>query len=149
MYCIFAAESVKKMNGLRGKMTSQAGHAFLHSYWDAKKPYAGPWWDLNSSIPHTPQILSCQREYAMCLVKNAQAREYEASDKSYKISLVVDTVEDLVALQNKYKYICGTSLVTDAGLTVFNGEPTTTCLGIGPISEEHIWDDLSSLKLFV
>ena len=137
------------MNGLRGKMTSQAGHAFLHSYWDAKKPYAGPWWDQHSSIPDTLQILSYKREFAICSMKHSQAREYEASDKSYKISLMVDTVEDLVTLQNKYKYICGTSLVTDAGFTVFNGESTTTCLGIGPISEEHIGDDLSSLKLFV
>ena len=35
MYCIFAKESIDKMKGNRGKMAAQAGHAFLHSWWDA------------------------------------------------------------------------------------------------------------------
>ena len=50
-------------------------------------------------------------------------------------------------LQEKYKDICGTSLVTDAGFTVFN-KPTTTCLGLGPISEDNIGDDIKLLKTF-
>ena len=49
--------------------------------------------------------------------------------------------------QEKYKDICGTSLVTDAGYTVFQ-EPTTTCLGLGPIFEENIGDDIKSLQTF-
>ncbi len=34
IYCIFAKESVVKMNGIRGKIATQSGHAYLHSYWD-------------------------------------------------------------------------------------------------------------------
>jgi len=120
MYCIFAKESVAKMNGIRGKMCTQAGHAYLHAYWDSLNP-------------------------EKCFID--QVRAYMNSDRAYKITLIVDTVDELKALQEKYKNICGTSLVTDAGFTVFN-EPTTTCLGLGPISEDKIGDDLKALKTF-
>lgn len=122
MYCIFARESVAKMNGIRGKMATQAGHAYLHSFWDA--------------VDHTSNE-----------DKINQAHAYHNGDHAYKITLIVDTVDELKALQEKYKDVCGTSLVTDAGFTVFN-EPTTTCLGLGPISEDNIGDDIKSLKTF-
>jgi peptidyl-tRNA hydrolase len=79
--------------------------------------------------------------------KIKQAIAYQSSERAYKITLIVDTVDELRALHKKYKDVCGTSLVTDAAFTVFN-EPTTTCLGIGPIAEENIGDDIKSLKTF-
>ena len=82
------------------------------------------------------------------ILMGEQALSYASSERAYKITLIVDTVEELKALQEKYKDICGTSLVTDAGFTVFN-EPTTTCLGLGPIAEENIGDDIKSLKVFL
>lgn len=127
MYCIFANESVKKMNGIRGKLASMSGHAYLHAFWDA--------WDQYRDIDGTTPI------------KLHQAIAYKNSERAYKITLVVDTVQELKELQEKYKDICGTSLVTDAGITVFN-EPTTTCLGLGPISEDNIGDDIKSLQTF-
>lgn len=133
MYCIFALESVKKMNGIRGKMCTQAGHAYLHAFWDAN--YAE-----NVEPFTTEEVIIAKR-------KADQARAYYNSERAYKITLIVDTVEELIALQEKYKDICGTSLVTDAGFTVFD-EPTTTCLGLGPIAEENIGDDIKSLKTF-
>lgn len=117
MYCIFAKESVKKMNGIRGKMCTQAGHAYLHAYWDA--------------IKHTPNL----------------ADLYKDAKHARKITLIVDTVEELREIQDKYKTVCGTSLVTDAAFTVFD-EPTTTCLGLGPLRDEDIGEDLKSLKTF-
>ena len=126
MYCIFADESVKKMNGIRGKMCTQAGHAYVHSIWDAFAP--------------SFNLIKMFR-------KIKQAYAYKHSERAYKITLRISTVDELKAIQEKYKNICGTSLVTDAGFTVFN-EPTTTCLGLGPISEENIGDDLKSLKTF-
>ena len=115
MYAIFAKESVDKMNGIRGKMCTQAGHAYLHAYWDSLNP-------------------------EKCFID--QVRAYMTSDRAYKITLIVDTVDELKAI-----HICGTHLVTDAGFTVFK-EPTTTCLGLGPISEDKIGDDLKALKTF-
>ena len=132
MYAIFAKESVDKINGIRGKMCTQAGHAYLHAFWDATR-------------------LSVLCDFDMDLIqekKMAQAVAYQNSERAYKITLIVDTVEELVALQEKYKDVCGTSLVTDAGFTVFK-EPTTTCLGLGPISEDKIGDDIKALKVFI
>lgn len=121
MYCIFARESLDKMKGVRGKLATQAGHAYLHAYWDA-------WFGSPDESP-----------------AEAQAIAYRESSMAYKITLVVDTVDELKEIQKRYQPICGTSLVTDAGLTVF-GEPTTTCLGLGPIAEDNIGDDLKALK---
>lgn len=117
MYCIFAKESVQKMNGIRGKMCAQAGHAYLHTFVNA--------------MSETPEL----------------AAAYLDSKHAYKIALVVDTVEQLQELQESYKDVCSTKLITDAGFTVFE-EPTTTCLGLGPISEDKIGEDLKALKLF-
>lgn len=126
LYCIFAKESIQKMNGNRGKMSTQAGHAYLHAFWDADRV------DFSVRVN----------------MKRIQSQAYMASERAYKITLIVDTVDELKALQEKYKDICGTSLVTDAGFTVFD-EPTTTCLGLGPISEDNIGDDIKSLKVFI
>lgn len=105
------------MNGIRGKMCTQAGHAYVHSFWD--------------SMARFPK----------------QAKSFMDSQRAKKITLIVETVAELHALQKAYKDVCGTSLVTDAGLTVFK-EPTTTCLGIGPIPADLIGDDLKALKTF-
>lgn len=126
MYCIFAKESIVKMNGNRGKLASMAGHAYLHSFWDAMHQ-------------DDPMEKSHKRE---------QAIGYHNSERAYKITLVVDTVDQLVVLRDSYKNVCGVSLVTDAGFTVFD-EPTTVCLGIGPISEDNIGDDLKTLKVLI
>lgn len=117
MYCVFAKESVQKMNGIRGKMCTQAGHAYLHTFMNA--------------MMETPDL----------------AEAYLNSGHSFKITLVVDTVDDLLQLQAAYKDICATQLITDAGFTVFS-EPTTTCLGIGPLSEDMIGEDLRAIKTF-
>lgn len=139
MYCIFAMESVKKMNGIRGKLASMSGHAYLHSWWNAVTHY------INDSDPTESDNVYFK--------KHEQAVAYQNSDHAYKITLIVDTVEELRVLQEKYKDTCGTSLVTDAGYTVFkdadgNPCPTVVCLGIGPISDDNIGDDIKSLKTF-
>lgn len=115
MYCIFSKESLLAMKGIRGKMCTQAGHAYLHAYWDAEARH------------------------------RALAEAYRSSDRAYKITLVVDTNEELNALHDLYRERCGVSMVVDAGFTVFDG-PTQTCLGIGPISEDLVGDDLKSLR---
>jgi peptidyl-tRNA hydrolase len=115
MYCVFALESVKKMNGIRGKLGTQAGHGYLHAYWDAMERF--------------PQ----------------HAEVYRNSNLAFKITLFVDTVEELEKLRDAYRDVCGVSLVKDAGRTVFT-EPTVTCLGIGPLPDSLKGEDLSSLK---
>ena len=115
LYCVFSRESLKRMNGIRGKMTSQAGHAFLHSFWDADKRFP------------------------------FDADAYRKSQKSYKITLVVDTDEELLSLYEKYKNTCGATKVIDAGLTVFK-EPNLTCVGLGPLNPETMGQDFKDPK---
>lgn len=118
LYCIFAKESIDKMGGNRGKMGTQAGHAYLHSYWDA--------------VDRFPE----------------HAQAYRDTDHAYKITLVVPTVADLARLHSAYRKVCGVSLVKDAGFTVFK-EPTVTALGLGPIPEDLMKDDLKELRPFM
>lgn len=73
------------------------------------------------------------------------ARLYRRSDRAYKICLVVQTVAELERLRDAYQDVCGVHLVKDAAFTVFDA-PTVTCLGIGPITEDLIGEDLKSLK---
>lgn len=127
IYIIFAKESIDLTDRIsRGKLCVQAGHAVLYTFWDATNT-------TDLSINNNEKV--------------KQAMAYAASEHCYKIALIVETVDQLKDLQEKYKDICGTYLVTDAGITVFD-QPTTTCLGIGPISEYNIGDDLKSIKLF-
>lgn len=121
MYCIFARESLAKMNGIRGKIATQAGHAYVHAYLDGAERF--------------PE----------------HGRRYLDSGRAYKITLVVDTVEKLKELEAAYQSRCGVSLVIDAGFTVFKDAdgrpcPTVTCLGIGPLPDEHKGDDLKALR---
>lgn len=74
-----------------------------------------------------------------------QAQAYRDSGHAFKITLVADAVEDLERLRAAYHDRCGVSLVRDAAHTVFE-EPTVTCLGIGPIPENLIGEDLKVLK---
>lgn len=116
MYCIFARESLAKMQGNVGKLAAQAGHAYLHSSWDATARF------IDSVV------------------------DYRNSAHAYKICCVVDSVKELEELWHKYKPISGVTLVKDAGFTVFS-EPTVTCLGIGPIREGLIGEDIRKLEL--
>ena len=115
LYCIVSEVALAAMKGSRGKLGSQCGHAYLHAFWDCEERF--------------PEL----------------ARAYKDSPRAYKITLkAADTaaLEELAAL---YKTQCGVSLVTDAGLTVFDG-PTVTCLGIGPIDPDKRETILKGLK---
>lgn len=115
MYCVVSREALKLMNGNRGKLATQAGHAYLHAF-------------LNGNV-----------------IWDKRAEQYIASGRSFKITLAVDTTEELHELYRHYKGMAGTALIEDAGFTVFT-EPTVTCLGIGPIFESQRCEKLSSLK---
>ena len=134
MYCIVSREAIKAMNGNRGKLAAQAGHAYLHAYWDGqtRSTESGGRWDAPAELSGYSSVLF----------------EYRASGKATKVCLVVETTDELRELEARYRPVCGVSLVTDAGLTCFS-EPTTTCLGIGPIRDEDIGEDLKCLKVFI
>lgn len=115
MYCVISKESLARMQGIRGKMMAQAGHAFLHAFWDTEERF--------------PVL----------------AKAYKDGQHSKKVTLVTQTDEEMLELFERYSSVCGTTKVVDAGFTVFAG-PTLTCIGIGPMTEELMGDDLKALK---
>lgn len=117
LYAIVSKEAIKKMNGVRGKLCAQTGHAFLHAFWDAEERFPN------------------------------HAAAYRHSPHAYKITLVVDTDAELEELYETHKEDFPCVRIVDQGFTVFD-EPTLTCIGIGPVREECVTDELKSLKLF-
>lgn len=65
-----------------------------------------------------------------------------------KIAVGVNSEEELLGVYNKAKEAGLISeLITDSGLTVFNGVPTNTCIAIGPDTPENLQPITGSLKL--
>lgn len=124
MYSIFCRETLQKMK-FEGKLAAQAQHCTLHAWWDAEDRlmYGDSYQDIT--------------EYGhLCLT-------YRNSGDARKITLVVDTVEELKALYEKYRPYMGATLVEDCAYTVFDG-PTITGVGLGPIDDD--WLEGSELK---
>ena len=66
-----------------------------------------------------------------------------------KITCYVETDDQLTAIYNEAKKAgIATALITDAGLTEFNGVPTLTAVGVGPDNEELINKITGHLPLF-
>lgn len=120
LYCVIAREAVELMGGNRGKMMTQAGHAYVHALTD-----------------------SMQRQDRSQVVS-----DYLGSGQSFKITLVVDTITELRDLHTKLNGKFGNALITDAGRTVF-ANPTTTCLGVGPLRDSEKPSELSKLRPFL
>jgi peptidyl-tRNA hydrolase len=117
IYCVVSKEALKAMNGNRGKLAAQAGHAYLHAYWDA--------------LERTPEL----------------ATQYKDSQSAVKITLAVETTKELFELFDLYKKKCGVSLVKDAGRTVFNEPTVTCLgIGpIDPADREETLSNLKML----
>jgi PTH2 family peptidyl-tRNA hydrolase len=66
-----------------------------------------------------------------------------------KVCLKVNSEEELLEVERKAKEAgLECHLVTDAGLTEFNGVPTKTCLAIGPDESEKIDLITGDLELY-
>lgn len=66
-----------------------------------------------------------------------------------KIVLQVETDLELIEICNKAKQLgLRAHLITDLGKTEFSGNPTITCLAIGPNKSENIDEITKNLKLY-
>jgi len=66
-----------------------------------------------------------------------------------KVCVQVHSEEELVAVAEKAaKEGVACNIITDSGLTEFNGVPTMTCLAIGPDEEEKVDKVTGDLKLY-
>ena len=120
MYAIFARETLRQMQ-FEGKLAAQAGHCFLHAWWDAEERF-GP--VEGGEVYYFPE-----NNY-----KNVM-QAYKYGDDARKITLVVDTVDELRELYDTFRPHMGATLVEDCGYTVFD-QPTITGVGLGPIHSD-------------
>lgn len=82
-------------------------------------------------------------------VQLTQAMEEWLDDSYAKVCCQVETEEELVEIYDKAKQAgLEVHMITDSGRTEFRGEPTKTCLAIGPDYSENIDPVTSHLKLW-
>jgi PTH2 family peptidyl-tRNA hydrolase len=120
-----------------GKIASQAAHASM--IWLSRRV-------CEAASPPLEHIVGKMSAYPGVKYTNnfndlgftTEERDW-LTGKFTKIVLGVDTEEELIALHQKALDAGLTShIVTDSGLTEFDGEPTNTAIAIGPHSANRI-----------
>lgn len=117
----------KDLNMRKGKLIAQGAHASLGA------------------------ILQQMRKEGNTLVLNLDDERLApwVTGRFKKICVYVNSEEELLALYAEARLsdmVC--SLITDAGLTEFNGVPTNTCIAIGPDFEDKVDAICKHLPLF-
>lgn len=124
MYSVFARETLKLMK-FEGKLAAQAQHATLHAWWDAEDRLKYDRLKTDSGRPI--KVLSAYYQDVM--------HPYKYLGDARKITLVVDTVDELRELYKQFRPHMGVTLVEDCAYTVFE-ESTVTAVGLGPIPSD-------------
>jgi PTH2 family peptidyl-tRNA hydrolase len=122
----------KDLNMRRGKQIAQGAHASLKAILDYGSTTRSPIYG-----------------YFISLDTNVELREW-VEGRFTKICVSVDSEEELIEIYNKAvtdPNIHCHALITDAGLTEFNGVPTKTCCAIGPADPDVINKITGHLKL--
>lgn len=121
----------KDLNMRKGKMVAQGSHASLKAILD---------------------LMESEKNYAKTTskleFKEGSALHDWLTDKFTKICVSVNSEAELLEVYNKAKekrLPC--SLITDAGLTEFNGVPTLTCCAIGPAWDDEVNEITGKLQL--
>lgn len=120
----------------RGKEISQAAHAALAFL--CNQLYRLNWFN---------RIL--HQVFGIVLIKVNKPQMDWAQNSYAKICCQVETEEELMAIAKKaeeFGVIC--NVITDSGKTEFYGQPTVTCLAIGP-DVSHLIDQITGdLELY-
>ena len=130
----------KKVNPRKGKYIAQGAHAALKSVIANAKGEI----DLDDS-ESWPDV-ALLRVY---MRKESALYNWLTNGLSTKVCCVVETEEQLLSVYEKAKAAkLLTSLITDKGLTEFNGVETITCCAIGPAWSEELVGITDKLELF-
>ena len=122
----------KDLGMRRGKQIAQGSHASLKVLLDMMNPHPNE---------------SGQEERTL-YIDHGSALDDWINGRFTKICVSVDSLDELTAIYEKAKsagILC--SLITDAGLTEFNGVPTITCAAIGPCWSTEVDPITGHLKL--
>ena len=118
LYAIVYKPALVQMGGNRGKLGAMLGHAYLHAMWDA-------------DVRHPERALA-----------------YKTSGMAKKVVLVCEDEALMRALAEDYRPLCGTTVVEDAGLTVFKGK-TFAAIGLGPLEADECDPRLKGLPVLI
>lgn len=122
---------VRKDLGMRrGKEIAQGAHASMAFLTRKLQPF-----------------LDAHERQPILLLSEVESSWINSSFK--KVTLQVNSEEELLEIERKAKEAgLGVHVITDSGLTEFNGVPTRTCLAIGPDEEDKINAVTGHLKLY-
>lgn len=95
MVSVFSPVALAAMKGNRGKLAAQAGHAYLHTFWDAEKRF--------------PE----------------RAMAYRQTSHAIKIALLAPSDEWLQERARAWRETFPLTEIVDAGFTCFNGPTLT------------------------
>lgn len=140
----------KDLNMRKGKMCSQSSHASMAAILNlgqVERTYS----DIDGSLIEVslkvPLVLEQHSFNGKPDINHPAVVEW-LEGRFTKICVGVDSEQELVDIINRAKQAgLVTSLITDAGLTEFNGVPTITCGCIGPAYPDEIDPFTGHLKL--
>jgi PTH2 family peptidyl-tRNA hydrolase len=122
----------KDLNMRKGKMVAQGSHASMKVLLDMMSSYSNE---------------SKQEERTLYIDRNSAIEDW-INGKFTKVCVSVDSLDELNAVYEKAKSEgISCALITDAGLTEFNGVPTVTCCAIGPAWSTDVDPITGHLKL--
>lgn len=125
-----------------GKLVAQACHASSKVFFDRTRCVGGTF----SGLPGECLDGKGRSQYEIELT--SEMDRWMNSRLFTKVVVGVTSEEELVSLQQQAdKMGLPNALITDLGLTEFNGEPTKTCLAIGPDEAECIDQITGNLEL--
>lgn len=120
---------MRKDLGMRkGKMIAQGAHASI-----------GSLLTYFSKLKYTTDIDKSNNWIYECRFKEGSVLDQWLNGSFTKICVSVNSEEELLDVYKKAKKAnLPCKLITDSGLTEFNGIPTNTCVGVGPFLSEEI-----------
>ena len=121
----------------KGKIAAQAAHASMKVFFDRKIEH------FQADVPYATD----DSPHKMLISLTHEMNEW-VNGLFTKVCVSVDSEQELLDVYNKAKEAnLPCSLITDAGLTEFNGVPTKTVVAIGPADSDEIDKITRSLKL--
>lgn len=112
----------KDLNMRKGKMIAQGAHASMAVLLDMMTKTQA---SADSSTVMTMSVSGPVRDWLM--------------GKFTKVAVSVNSEQELLDVYNKARELgLPAALITDSGLTEFNGVPTNTCCAIGPWYRDRI-----------
>lgn len=131
----------KDLNMRKGKIAAQASHAAIGAVLQEL-------FTTEIRDPNDYEACSEGWEVKVPAIVSSCGKEWLTGEFT-KICVSVDSESELLEVYNKAKTAgLNVCLITDAGHTEFHGNPTLTCLAIGPCYSQDVDPITKNLKLF-